>query len=169
MKRMSVLRRGLIHRLAFAAAALLMLSVAPNQRADAMSLIGPGAGQSGSHAPDGLMTEVRHGGGGHGGGHGGFHGGGFHGGFHGGGFHGGRFHGGGFRAGGFHHRGFYHGGFRHGGYRLYGHRFHRHFHYGPSYYYHPHRRCRIIWTHYGRHRICHWHRWHHRGFLFPLF
>ena len=41
----------------------------------------------------------------------------------------------------------------------------RHFHrryYGGYYpYYHYPRRCRIIWTYYGPHRICRWHRWHH--------
>ncbi|HXL30669.1 MAG TPA: hypothetical protein VN968_15455, partial [Bradyrhizobium sp.] len=103
-------RRGLVrsfvNSLAFAAAAMLMLSAATDQRAEALSLISPGTTPAVTHASGGLTTEVRgggHGGGGHGGGHGGFHGGG--GGFHGGGaaFHGGGFHGGGamFHGGGF--------------------------------------------------------------------
>jgi hypothetical protein len=159
-------RRGLVRGWSLAAAAMLMLSIVPGQRADAMSLINPAAAPTAQHASDALTTQVR-GGGGHGGGG---HGGGFHGG--GGGFHGGGFHGGGFHGGGFHGGGFRYGGYG-GGYR---HHFHRGFYapiyYGPSYYYYP-RPCRVIWTHYGRRRICHFHHWHHhrhhRGFPFPLY
>jgi hypothetical protein len=150
MMKISESRRGLVRGWSLAAAAMLMLSMVPGQRADAMSLINPAAAPTAQYASDALTTQVRggHGGGGHGGGG---HGGGGHGGgFHGGGFHGGGFHGGGFRYG--------------GGYR---HHFHRGF-YGPSYYYYP-RPCRAIWTHYGRRRICHFHHWHHRGFPFPLY
>ena len=160
--RMSVLGTGLVQRFGFVAMAMLALSVASNQRADAMSPINPGAAvQSASHVSDGLLTEVRHGGG--------FHGGGFHGGgFRGGGFRGGGVHFGGSHFGGMHYGGLHHGGYRHGGYRVYGHRFHRHgfYGYGPSYY--PYHRCHIVWTYYGPRRVCHWHRWHHWGMPFPL-
>jgi hypothetical protein len=151
--------RGLVRCLGLAAAAMLALSAAASQRAEALSLINPGAVPTAKYASDGLTTEVRggHGGGGHGGGGGGFHGGGgggFHGGgaaFHGGGFrsggaafHGGGFrgggaacHGGGFRSGGavFHGGGFrgghvFHGGgFRHGGFAFRHHRHHFHRHF----------------------------------------
>jgi hypothetical protein len=147
------------------AAAVLMLAAVPGKPAQAMSLITPSAAPSAKYASEGLMTQVRggggRGGGGHGGGGGGFHGGGggFHGfgggGFHGGGIHYGHvFHGGGFRYGGYH---------RYGGFRFAHH--HRHLFdggYYPYYYgdYHPYHRCRIIWTHYGRRRVCHWHHWY---------
>jgi hypothetical protein len=154
---MNISLRGLVRYGGVAAAAIFMLWSMPDQRAEALSLINPGSAPAARISSDDLTIEVRgggHGGGGHGGGHGG---GGFHGGGHGGGFHGGHvFHGGGFRHGGF--------AFRH-------HHFHRRFFYagyGPSYYYYPHRRCRIIWSYYGPHRICHFrhwrHRWHHRGY-----
>jgi hypothetical protein len=186
-------RRGLVRSfvssLGFAAATMLMLSAATDQRAEALSLINPGTAPAVTHASDDLTTEVRgggggghgggghggggHGGGGHGGGGGGFHGGG--GGFHGGGaaFHGGGFHGGGamFHGGGFHGGHVFHGGgFRHGGFAFRHHRFHRHF-YGAYYdypYYYSYHRCRVIWTYYGPRRICHYrhhywrhHHWHH--------
>ena len=170
--------RGLVRisrRLAgLAAATLLVLSAAPGQRAEALSLVNPGAAPTAKYASEGLATEVH---GGRGGGGGGFHGGGgggFHGG--GGGFHGGSavFRGGGFRSGPvFHGGGIRYGGFRYGGYRHGGYRFahHRHFrggyygYYGP-YYYH---RCRIIWTYYGPRRVCHYHHWHRwYGFPFPF-
>ena len=184
--------RGLVRCLGLAAAAMLVLSAAANQRAEALSLINPGAVPTAKYAAEGQTTEVRggHGGGGHGGG-GGFHGGGGGGGFHGGGaaFHGGggfrgggaAFHGGGFRSGGAVFQGggfraghvFRGGGFRHGGFAFRHHRFHRHFYgsyYDYPYYYYPYRRCRIIWTYYGPRRVCHyrhWHRrWHHRGYPF---
>jgi hypothetical protein len=134
-------RRGLVrsfvNSLGLAAAVMLMLSAATDQRAEALSLISPGTALAVTHASDGLTTEVRGGG---------FHGGGAA--FHGGGFHGGHvFHGGGFRHGGF--------AFRH-------HRFHRHFYasyYDYPYYYSYHR-CRVIWTYYGPRRICHYRHWH---------
>jgi hypothetical protein len=169
--------RGLVRCLGLAAAAMLALSAAASQRAEALSLINPGAVPTAKYASDGLTTEVR---GGHGGGAA-FHGGGFRSGgaaFHGGGFRSGgaAFHGGGFRSGGavFHGGGFrgghvFHGGgFRHGGFafRHHRHHFHRHFYYAPSYYYYPYRRCRIIWTYYGPRRICHYRHWHHRGYPF---
>src|SRR6516165_10836456 len=105
-----------VRGLAFAAAALFSLSIASSQRADAMSLMTPGASPA-KVSSEGLI-QVR-GGGGHGGGG---HGGGFHGGgFHGGGFHGGGFHGGGFHGGGnFHHGDFRGRHFGFGGYGLYG-------------------------------------------------
>jgi hypothetical protein len=155
-----------VRGLALAAAAMLMLSLAAGQRAQAMSRITPGASPA-KAASDGLI-QVRggHGGGHGGGGHGGgFYGGGFHGGgggMHafrggGGGWHGGGgWQGGGMRFGGFHH----HHGFAHF--------HHRRFFYGsyyPSYYpYYYHHRCRVIWTYYGPRRVCgyrHWYRWHH--------
>src|SRR5437588_8536094 len=52
------------------ATAVLMLSAAPGQRAQAMSLINAAAASSVKHASGGLTLEVRgHGGGGGGGGH----------------------------------------------------------------------------------------------------
>jgi hypothetical protein len=142
--------RGLVRRLGLAAAAILVLSAASQQSAEALSLASPGMVPVAKSAADGLKTEVRGGHGGGGGGHGG----------------GAAFHGGGFRSGGvaFHGGGYRYGGFRghhFGGYG-YGHHFHRHF-YAPSYYYYPHRYCRVVWTYYGPHRICPWrhHRWHH--------
>ena len=158
--------RGLVRCLGLAAAAMLVLSAAANQRAEALSLINPGAVPTAKYAAEGLTTKVRggHGGGGHGGG-GGFRGGGAA--FHGGGFRSGGavFHGGGFRAG----HVFRGGGFRHGGFAFRHHRFHRHFYgsyYDYPYYYYPYRRCRIIWTYYGPRRICHYRHWHHRGYPF---
>ncbi|HTG06192.1 MAG TPA: hypothetical protein VK635_19340 [Bradyrhizobium sp.] len=151
-------RRGLVRSLGLAAAAMLMLSAATSERAEALSPINPASAPAAKHASDGLTTEVRGGHGGHGGGHGGgHHGGGFHGGGR-GGFHGGgaAFHGGGFRSGHV-----FHGGFRHGGHRFaHRHHFHRRFYYAPSYYYHPHR-CRVVWTYYGPRRICRYRPWHH--------
>jgi hypothetical protein len=148
-------RRGLVRSLGLAAAAMLMLSAATSERAEALSPINPASVPSAKHVTDGLTTEVRGGHGGHGGGHGGgHHGGGFHGG--GRGFHGGgaAFHGGGFRSGHV-----FHGGFR--GHRFaHRHHFHRHFYYAPSYYYYPHR-CRVVWTYYGPRRICRYRGWHH--------
>ena len=145
-----------VRGLAFAAAALFSLSIASSQRADAMSLMTPGASPA-KVSSEGLI-QVR-GGGGHGGGG---HGGGFHGGgFHGGGFHGGGFHGGWHGGGGFHHV----GGFHHfGGHRfVHFHRFHHRRFYGgyyPYYSYYPH--CRIIYTYYGPRRVCGYHHWHRR-------
>jgi hypothetical protein len=150
-----------LRSLALAAAAVVTLSFAAGQRAEAMSLITPGASPV-KAAGDGLI-QVR---GGHGGGGG-------HGGFHGGGFHGGGFHGGGmhaFRGGGGWHggRGWHGGGMRYGGFRHYGgyrvahfHHHRRFFHggyYPPYYGYYP--RCRIVYTYYGPRRVC-GHRWHH--------
>ncbi|MBV8924345.1 MAG: hypothetical protein JOZ74_03135 [Bradyrhizobium sp.] len=134
---------GVVRSLTAAAAATLFLAM-PSQRAQAMSLISPGAAPVTTIATNGLI-EVR---GGHGGG--GHRGGGFH------GFHGGGWHGGGVRYGGFHHFGGYH----HGGYRF-AHFHRRHFFYGSyyPYYYYPHH-CRIIWTYYGPRRVCGWRHWH---------
>lgn len=126
----------LVRRLGLAAAALLALSVASGQPAAAMSPINPGAAPSATYASDGLLTQVRggHGGGGfgHGGGFGGFRGGGWRGGGWGGPFYGGDFY---------------------------------PYFYGddyPGYYYpdegYPVRRCRIIKTKHGRHRVCRWYR-----------
>jgi hypothetical protein len=139
--------RGRVRCLSLAAAALLTLSAAPGQRAEALSLINPGAAPTAKYTSDGFVTEVR---GGHGRGGGGYHGGGG-GRFHGGGFHGARFHAGpAFHGSRFHRGGF---AFRH-------HRFHhRRFFYAPSYYAHPY--CRVIWTYHGPRRICHYRHWRH--------
>ncbi len=129
---------GLLRYLGLAAAAVLMLSAAPAQRAEALSLINPGAVSTAKYASEPLVTEVRGGRGGRGGGrHFAFRGGGMRfGGIHRGGFR--RFHFGGYR--------------RHFGPRYYG---------GPVYY---GSRCRIILTYRGLRRVCGWrhHRWHHR-------
>jgi hypothetical protein len=169
--------RRLVRSLGLAAAALFALSATPGQRAEALSLINPGAMSAAKYASEGLTTKVRGGHGGGGGGHhgggGGFHGGGgggFHGGFRGGGA---VFHGGGFRSGGavFHGGGlrtahvFRGGGFRHSGFAF---RHHRHVFYGASYYpyydypyYSSYRRCHIVWTYYGPRRVCHYRHWRH--------
>ncbi len=142
-------RRAVV-RWGLAAAAIFALSAAPGERAEALSLINPGAAPAAKHVSDGSTIEVRGGhgggfrggGGGFRGGGGGFHGGGFRGGraaFHGGGFRGGRavFRGGGYRAGhvfrggGFRAAHIYRGGgYRYGGYhhRGYGFAHRRHFH-----------------------------------------
>ena len=164
--RESSLRRGLLRRLGVAAAAVFALSIATQQRAEALSLVSPHTVPVAKSAADAMTTQVRHGGGGsHGGG-----------GFHGGGFHG--FHGGGFRAAPAFHGGYRHGGFhRHyGGYHRfygggYGYGYRRHFHHrryfhGSSYYYpayYHHRHCRVVWIYYGPRRICrpYWHHRHH--------
>jgi hypothetical protein len=180
MIRISNPARGVVRCLGLVAAAMLALSSVP-QRAEALSLINPGAASTAKLASGGLTTEVRDGHGGHGGGGGGggggFHGGGgggFHGGgpvFHGGGFHSGGavFHGGGFRAGPvFHGGGHRYSGLRYGGYRFAHHHVHRRFFYGASYYryddypyYYSYRRCRVIWTYYGPRRVCHYRHWRH--------
>lgn len=214
MIRMKDTGRRVVRSLGLAAAALLVLTMVPGERAQAMSPINPGAQLPVNSTPDVITVQFHgHGGGGggprgggggfHGGGGGGFHGGGgaaFHGGgggaafhaapaFHGGGggggfragpaFHGGgvaAFHGGGFRAGpAFHGGGVRYGGGYHRGFAYRPHFHHRHVYgygygYEPDYYpaytsyYYPHRRCRVIWTHYGPRRVCHyrpWHRPHH--------
>jgi hypothetical protein len=183
-------RRGIVRCLGLAAVAMLALSAAPGQRAEALSLSNPGAVSTAKFLSDGLTTEVRFGGGGGGGGGrggggggggGGFRsgGGGFHGGgaaFHGGGFRssGAVFRGGGFRAGHvFRGGGYRYGAYRHGGFRF-AHRRHfrqRFYGYAPYYYdYYP-RRCRIVWTYYGPRRICYHrhHRWHHRRFPLRIY
>lgn len=172
MKTISGAARSIVCRAGLAAAAVLALSAATQQRAEALSLASPGTVPAARYASEALTIEVRHGGGGgfRGGGGGGFRGGGFHGGgfrgggaFHGGGFRGGgmAFRGGGFRAGHIYRGGgFRYGGFRHAYHRPYFHRhrhFHRRFYYRPyysSYYYGYPRRCRIVWTYYGPRRIC---------------
>src|SRR4051812_20403332 len=65
------LGRCFARSLGLAAAAMLILSAAPDQRAEALSLINPGMAPATKHVSDGLTTEVRGGHGGHGGGHGG--------------------------------------------------------------------------------------------------
>jgi len=150
-------RRGLVrcsvHALGLAAAAMLVMSAIPAQRAEALSLINPGAAATAKIASGGLTTEVRggHGGGGHGGGGGGYHGGGA--------FHGAAIHAGGFRTA----HVFHGGGFHHGGFAFRHHR--RHFFYGASYYgypyYYPYRRCHIVRTYYGPRRVCHYRHWRH--------
>jgi hypothetical protein len=179
MIRISDSGRGVGRRLALAAAAMLVLSTAPIQRAEALSLINPGAAPTAKAASGGLTTEVR---GGHGGGGGGSHGGGgsFHGGgggvhiggsgFHaaGGGavFHGGSgmrysgavFHGGGYRSGPvFHGAGVRYAGVRYGGHRFAGYRFapRHHFHhrrfFGAAYYAYPY----DDYPYYYSYRRCH--------------
>src|SRR5260370_40463574 len=69
-------RRGLVRSLGLAAAAMLMLSAATSERAEALSPINPASAPAAKHASDGLTTEVRGGHGGHGGGPGGGHSGG---------------------------------------------------------------------------------------------
>jgi hypothetical protein len=169
MIRISDARHGVVRRLvrsfSLAAAAILALSAVPGQRAEALSLINPGAVPTAKYASEGLTTEVR--------GHGGHGGGGYHGGGGGGGYRGGGavYHGGGFRTGAVYHGGgfrsahvFRGGGFRHGGFAFRHHRHHRHFFYGPSYYgpyYYSYRPCRTVWTYYGPRRICHYRHWRH--------
>jgi hypothetical protein len=147
MKRISIPGLGLARGLSLAAAAMLMLSVAASERADAMSPIGPGPPPVSQRASDALMIPVR---GGHGG-HGGHGGGGGH--WHGGGGH---WHGGGGWHGGW-HRGGWHGGF---------HRFHHRRFYGGYYPYYSSsyypRRCRVVWTHWGPRRVCYHRHWHRR-------
>src|ERR1700694_5881620 len=96
--------RSAVRSLGLAAAALFALSATPAQRAEAMSLINPGAMPAAKHASEGLTTEVRGHGGGGGGGHvGGGGGGGGHIGGGGGGHVGGggaAIHSGGFKSGG---------------------------------------------------------------------
>jgi hypothetical protein len=163
--------------LGFTAAALLTLSIAAGERAEALSLINSGGATASKTAADGLTIEV-HGGGGHGGGGhgGGGHGGGVggHGGFggHGGGM---GIHGGAFRTGPA-----FVGGARFGGLHG-GHRFaHRHFrrvfvggvwydyqyyddypYYSdyPAYYAVP--GCSIVMTDYGPRRVCNYRPWRH--------
>jgi hypothetical protein len=145
-------RRGFVRCLGLAAVAMLALSAAPGQRAEALSLSNPGAISTAKYLSDGLTTEVRYGGGGGGGGRGGG--------------------GGGFRGGG----GYRTSVVRHGGFRF-AHRHHfrqRFYGYAPYYYSYPHR-CRIVWTYYGPRRICYhrhhrWHyRWHHRRFPLRIY
>lgn len=168
MPRSLGLRASPMRLLGIAATATLMLSAGSAHRAEALTLINPATSPATKAAADDLVTQVRHGGGGHGGG-GHFHGGG---GFRGGGGHFGGFRGGGFRAApAFHGGGIRYGGFRHyGGYHRYGiyrphygyRHFHRRYYYGGYYpYYHYPRRCRIIWTYYGPRRVCRWPRWHY--------
>jgi hypothetical protein len=177
-------RRGIVHcivrSLGLAAAALFALSAIAGQRAEALSLINPGAMPAAKHASEGLTTEVRGGHGGGGGGGGGRGGGGYHG----GGGGGAAIHSGSFRSGGavFHGSGirtapvfrgsgirssqvFRGSGIRHGGFAFRHHRHHRHFFYGASYYpyydYPYYRRCHVVLTHYGPRRICHYRHWRH--------
>jgi hypothetical protein len=159
---------GIVRRAGLIAIAAIALTVATQERAQALSLATPGAVPAAKYASDNFI-EVR---GGHGGGRGGggFHGGGGFRGGGGGGFRGG-FHSGGFRSGGFAYRsGGYRaaniyrgGGYRYGGARFAYHRpfvhrrhFHRRFYapYYASYYAYP--RCRIVWTYYGPRKVCPW-------------
>jgi hypothetical protein len=160
--------RGLVRCLGLAAGALLLLSAAASERAEALSLVNPGAVPTAKYVSDGLTTEVR-------GGHGGGGGGGFRGGgaaFHASGIRSGGavFHGGGYRSGAavFHGGGYRYSGIRYGGNRF-AHRHHRRFFYGPSYYDYPYyshyRRCRVIWTYHGPRRVCHF-RHHHRHHVY---
>src|ERR1700738_3827942 len=60
--------RGMVRRLGLVAAAMLVLSAASQERAEALSLESPGTMPATKYTTDGLTTQVR---GGHGGGHGG--------------------------------------------------------------------------------------------------
>jgi hypothetical protein len=155
--------RCLVRSLGLTAAALFALSATPGQRAEALSLINPGAVPAAKAVSEGLTTEVRGGRGGGGGG-GGYHGGGAV--FHGGSFRssGAVFQGGGVRTA----HVFHGGGFRNSGFAFRHHRFHRHVFYGASYYpyydypyYYSYRRCHIVWTDYGPRRVCHYRHWRH--------
>ena len=170
--------RGIVRAFSLAAAAMLVLSAVPDQRAEALSLINPAAAPSAKQVSDGVTTEVR--GGGHGGGGGGHGGGGssFRGGGGGAVFHSSGIRSGGavFRGGGVRAAHIYRGGaYRYGGnHFVHRHHFRRNFYYGPSYSYYPHRNCRIIWTYHGPRKICryrpwHHHHWRHRGIRFPLY
>jgi hypothetical protein len=159
--------RRAIRGFGLAAAAMLVLAAATGQRAEALSLINPGAAPAAKFASGELTTEVR---GGHGHGGGGFRGGGFRGG--GAAIHGGRFHGGGavFRGGGYRYAApaivrHHHVGPR----RAYFHHRHhfrpRYYGYAPVYYpqryYYPRRFCKVVWTYYGPRKICRYRPWHH--------
>ena len=160
------LSASLIRCLGLAAVATLALLAGTARRAEALSLINPATSTAAKAASDGMITAVRHGGGGHG-----FHGGGHFGGYHGG--HVGAFraapmyraHVGGYRYGGYRH----YGGYRYAGYpRFYRHHFHRRYYggYYPYYSYPRYHRCRVIWTYYGPRRVCRWHHWHRWGYLY---
>jgi len=160
MTKISGAARGLVRCAGLAAAAVLVLSAAPQQRAEALSLASPGTLPVAKYASEGMTVEVR-------GGHGGHGGGGFRGG--GGGFHAARIGGGGmaFRGGGYRAAHIYRGGgfrFAHHRHHHFHHRhFHRRFYYTPAYYYHYPRRCRIVWTYWGPRKICRYRHWrHHR-------
>jgi hypothetical protein len=156
-----------------AAAALLMLSATTSERAQALSLINPGAVAPAKIAADGLTTEVRggHGGGGHGGGgHGGGYGGGH--GWGGGGVRSGAaIHSGAFRTGPVFTGGGVRSGVRFGGHRF-GHRHHRRFFAGGyyddyPYYDYPYYAspgCRIVVTDYGPRRVCNTRHWRHHHY-----
>ncbi|MBA1993539.1 hypothetical protein HLX74_23360, partial [Escherichia coli] len=60
------MRRGLLRRVGVAAATVFALSIAAQQRAEALSLASPGSVPAAKSAADAMTTEVRHGGGGHG-------------------------------------------------------------------------------------------------------
>jgi hypothetical protein len=155
-----------VRSLGIAAAALFVLSAAPGQRAEALSLIDPGTLPAAKHASEGLTIEVR---GGHGGGGGHMGGGGGH---VGGGIHvgGAAIHGGSFKSSGgsgIHiSSGSGHlsswSGHHHGRFAFRHHRFHRHFFYGAYYPYYDYP-CPVVWTDYGPRRVCHWrhHYWSH--------
>jgi hypothetical protein len=178
-------RRGLvrcsIRAFGLAAAALLMLSAAPVQRAQALSLINPGVAPGAKAGSGGLtMQVIGRGGGGapmvHSGGapmvrggaapmvHSGapmVHGGSL-------GTGGAVFHGRGLRAGPVFHGGdLRYGGLHYGGFRFaHRHHVHRRFFVGGyyddyPYYYYPYRRCHIVWTDYGPRRVCHFRHWRH--------
>lgn len=171
MLRISYPRAHLACCLGLAAIVTVLVSAASSRRAEAVTLINPVASPAAKAASDGLITEVRHGGGGHGG-----HFSGFRGGFH------------AARIGGLHAAPAYSGHRRigtypYGGYRYVGHpyvRRHHHFYrryyggfyssYYPYYYAYPrYHRCRIIWTYYGPRRVCHWHRWYRWGYSYPYY
>jgi hypothetical protein len=134
--------------LGLAAVALLALSAAAGERAQALSLINPATATTAKVDADGLTMQVR-GGGGHGGGGHGFGGGG--GGFRGGAFHTGPVIGGGIRYGG-HRRGVFVGGY-----------FYDYPYYDYPYYYdYPsYPGCRIVLTDAGPRRICGYRPWRH--------
>jgi hypothetical protein len=140
-----------------AAAALLALSAATSERAQALSPINPGAAATANVAADGLTIEVR--GGGHGGGG------------HGGGGHG--FGGHGLAGGSFHSGVAHYGGFGHGGHRF-GHRHHFGRFFAGGYYYddypyydypyYAYPGCRVVLTDVGPRRICGYRSWRHHHY-----
>jgi hypothetical protein len=166
MLRIPLLGRGVV---GLAALALLTLS-ATSERAQALSLINPGAAATAKVAADGLTTEVR---GGHGGGHSGGHGGGHGWGGSGGVGSGAAIHSGAFRTGPV----FTGGGVRSASFRHGGHRFHHRHHFrgffAGGYYddypyydypYYAYPGCRIVVTDYGPRRVCNYRYWRHHHY-----
>ncbi len=186
MRRKSSSGRGFCRGLVVAAAATLLLAATASRRAEAFSPVNAGALATASQPAKTLTTPVAARGAFGAGGGGSFHAMGGGGAFHAApAFRGSGIGYSGIRAApvyrGIHYGGVRYGGLRYGAYRYGGYRFafhHRHFHrrffvggyypyysypydYDYPYYYRHHHRCRVVWTHHGPRRICHWHRGHH--------